>query len=281
MKHKSMIAVLAISVAASLWACGAAEDSAKTESNVTASVSSSVEAESESEESTVTEEPESTSVSEESTSAVSTESESEAVEEEEPETDAVANDLPVGYISEQGYYNSFFGFKLRIPSKDNDMETFSKENVTQHVIEWNTMEYEDNGPSDNVEEFLTNLLNNVGFADPYDLRQGISAGGDYFFVSMEVSGPKVAEGKIIEGDTFLNRKAVIAARYAALTEDDVTETEIDMAGQKWDCCTINIDETQNMTNMAVLGRIKDGYVFEITVLGFSDLEAMCSAFEAF
>lgn len=158
------------------------------------------------------------------------------------------------------------------------METFSKENVTQHVIEWNTSEFEDNGPSDNVEEFLTNRLNNVGFATPYDLMQGISAGGDYFFVSIEVNGPKTAEGKIIEGDSFLNRKAVIAARYAGLTEDDVTETEIDMAGQKWDCSTIKIGETQNM---AVLGIIKDGYVCEITVHSFSDLEAMCSAFEAF
>lgn len=61
-----------------------------------------------------------TSDSSEKTTVSKVESKTVAQKEDADSNEEKANNLPVGYVGEDGYYNSYFGFKLVPPDGDND-----------------------------------------------------------------------------------------------------------------------------------------------------------------
>ncbi len=170
MKRKMLIGMLVLAMSLSVTACGSSSSDSAADSATSANAETSKDAEK--------------SVSQES---------SEAEVESESETDAdqadMRNDLPVGYIADGGYYNSYFGFKFEASAASESEE--AEFMVSQYNVAMMTVLYNDGDVSDidlenyeTVEDALTSLLDSNGSARVYDPDGAFTDGNQTFEINV-------------------------------------------------------------------------------------------------
>ena len=217
------------------------------------------------------------------------ESSTQTTEESSKETDASddekANDLPIGYIADDGYYNSYFGFKFVIPEGNQD--EVDQDMVVDYTVLRNNMDVElsdiDTEDYKSIEDMLTGYVDSNGAACVYSyLDQPITIGDESVTVTISVHK---LDGKTIE-DILEQDKVSIKQDINYLSHSEAEQSTVELAGESRDCLTYIQDNLQNPdgsdgTTKAVIYCVKDDYVCEIGISEYNSLENVLTAFEAF
>lgn len=196
-----------------------------------------------------------------------------------------ANDLPIGYIADDGYYNSYFGFKFVIP--EGNLDEADQDMVIDYTVLRNNMGAElsdiDTEDYKSIEDMLTGYIDSNGAACVYSyLDQPITIGDESVIVTISVHK---LDGKTIE-DILEQDKASIKQDLNYLSHSEAEQTTVELAGESRDCLTYIKDNEQNPdgsdgTMKAVIYCVKDDYVCEIGISEYNSLENVLTAFEAF
>ncbi len=227
----------------------------------------------------------STESKEESSRQTTEDTTEEVSKETEPSDDEKANDLPIGYIADDGYYNSYFGFKFILP-EENQSE-LNQDMVVQYTVMRNDLgaDIDPVDPNDyeTVENALNKFMDYNGAACVYAyLDQPITIGDES--VTMAISLHKL-DGKTLE-DFLEQDKASIKQDINYLSHSEATQSTVELAGESRECLTYIKDNLQNAdgsdgTTRATIYCVKDDYLCEIGISDYNSLESVLTAFEAF
>lgn len=261
MKRKMLIGMLVLAMSLSVTACGSSSSDSAADSATSANAETSKDAEK--------------SVSQES---------SEAEVESESETDAdqadMRNDLPVGYIADGGYYNSYFGFKFEASAASEEDEYM----VSQDVVPMMTVSYNDGDVSDidlenyeTVENALTSLLDSNGSARVYDPDGEFTDGNQTFRIKVGVIKGTTLDDQIAE-----DKESIQEISYLS----EATQGTVTIGGDTKECLTFveypnAPEDTSVETPVAYIYYDKDDYVCVISIRNYSSLEDVCATFDAF
>ena len=256
MKKKFIGIVLALTVAASLMACSS--DSASSSSKEDSSKKASTE-------------------------ATESKDDSESKKDEDSQ-DGKANDLPVGYIADGGYYNSYFGFKFEVSADDSF--TTSQDIVAPYTVVGNDLDANldeiDTENYETVENALSGYLDSNGRACVYQTPMAVTAGDQTLEIWVSV---RKTDGKSLE-ELIEEEKERIQNEINYLSHSEATQSSIEIGGESAECLTYVKDNESNTdgsdgTPKAIIYFIKDEYVYTINLSGYSSFENACTIFDAF
>lgn len=259
MKKKFIGIVLALTVATSLMACSfdSASSSSKEDSSKKAS-----------------------------TETTESKDDSESKKDEDSQ-DGKANDLPVGYIADGGYYNSYFGFKFEVSEVSaDDSFTTSQDIVAPYTVVGNDLNANldeiDTENYETVENALSGYLDSNGRACVYQTPMAVIAGDQTVEIWVHV---RKTDGKSLE-ELVEEEKERIQNEINYLSHSEATQSSIEIGGESVECLTYVKDNESNMdgsdgTPKAIIYFIKDEYVCTINLSGYSSFEDACTIFDAF
>ena len=256
MKKKFIGIVLALTVAASLMACSS--DSASSSSKED-------------------------SAKKASTETTESKDDSESKKDEDSQ-DGKANDLPVGYIADGGYYNSYFGFKFEVSADDSF--TTSQDIVAPYTVVGNDLDANldeiDTENYETVENALSGYLDSNGRACVYQTPMAVTAGDQTVEIWVSV---RKTDGKSLE-ELIEEEKERIQNEINYLSHSEATQSSIEIGGESAECLTYVKDNESNTdgsdgTPKATIYFIKDEYVCTINLSGYSSFENACTIFDAF
>ena len=256
MKKKFVGILLALTVATSLMACSS--DSASSSSKEDSSKKASTE---------------------------TTESKDDSESKKDEDSQAGrANDLPVGYIADGGYYNSYFGFKFEVSVDDSF--TISQHTVAPFTVVVNDSDAKldeiDTENYETVENALSGYLDSNGRACVYRTPDEVKAGEQEIGITVYVS--KMEEKTLDE--VIEEEKERIQNEINYLSHSEATQSSIEIGGESAECLTYVKDNESNTdgsdgTPKAIIYFIKDEYVCTINLSGYSSFEDACTIFDAF
>lgn len=238
MKKKFVGIVLALTVATSLMACSF--DSASSSSKEDLSKKASTE-------------------------TTESKDDSESKKDEDSQ-DGKANDLPVGYIADGGYYNSYFGFKFEVSEVSaDDSFTTSQDIVAPYTVVGNDLNANldeiDTENYETVENALSGYLDSNGRACVYQTPMAVTAGDQTVEIWVHV---RKTDGKSLE-ELVEEEKERIQNEINYLSHSEATQSSIEIGGESVECLTYVKDNESNMdgsdgTPKAIIYFIKDEYV---------------------
>lgn len=253
MKKRMISCILALTVSMALCACSSSQSSSKDTKEETTKQSSEK--------------------TEEQSSDASKSSDAEKT-----------NDLPVGYVAEDGYYNSYFGFKFMIEEDDQELPLLPYM-VRDYILVCNNLDTSNIDSEDNkaVEDALSGYLESNGAACVYSyVDQAIVIGDETANVSVSVHK---MNGKSLD-EMLAEEKESIKQYINYLSHSEATQSTVDFAGESRDCLTYVKDNESNPdgsdgTPTAIIYCVKDDYVCEIGIKGYHSLETVLTAFDKF
>lgn len=254
MKKKFIGVVLALAVAASLAACSSDQTASKEDSSKKAS-----------------------------TETTESKEDSEGTKDEEAQA-GKANDLPVGYIADGGYYNSYFGFKFEVSADDSF--TTSQDTVAPYTVVGNDLDANldeiDTENYETVENALTGYLDSNGIVCVYQTPKAVTAGDQTVEITVYVS---TTDGKLLE-ELVAEEKERIQNEINYLSHSEATQSSIKIGEESAECLTYVKDNESNTdgsdgTPKAIIYFVKDNYVCTINLSGYSSFEDACTIFDAF
>ena len=238
MKKKFVGIVLALTVATSLMACSF--DSASSSSKEDLSKKASTE-------------------------TTESKDDSESKKDEDSQ-DGKANDLPVGYIADGRYYNSYFGFKFEVSEVSaDDSFTTSQDIVAPYTVVGNDLNANldeiDTENYETVENALSGYLDSNGRACVYQTPMAVTAGDQTVEIWVHV---RKTDGKSLE-ELVEEEKERIQNEINYLSHSEATQSSIEIGGESVECLTYVKDNESNMdgsdgTPKAIIYFIKDEYV---------------------
>lgn len=256
MKKKILIGMLGLAMALSVTAC-----SSKTEDSTSANASQTTEEVATEEASDDTEEASTTETSE-----AETDSESATAEDQ----DDKRNDLPVGCISDDGYYNSYFGFKIEVA----DAPAYSGYDLVMRTFELNmSLGMKNEIAIDSLDPDYEAAAN--AFSNFLESNGEVYTFGDNFAVGLTQVKVCKLDGKSLE-DQITEDKAGLegSGDYR-----DIVQSSMEICGESKECLTYSSNYS-NRVGIEIY-YVKDNYVCSIDVSGASSLEDACGILEAF
>lgn len=217
----------------------------------------------------------------EKTTASEVESKTVVQKEDTGSDEEKANDLPVGYVGEDGYYNSYFGFKLVPPDGDND-EDYVGGDFTRQFIEvaGNGMDIESVDEKKPLEDVLTEKLESdkrVTAYIPSTTDGSIKVGAASF--TCKISVAKI-DTSVKEEEYIANDISTMLSSGPYFEKDDLKQGTIQFLGEERGCISWN-RESQNDVNKHAIYLRKGEYECIIAIGEPSDFDAACAAFEKF
>lgn len=218
---------------------------------------------------------------EKTTMQSSEETTTQSAETEKPSdsNDEKSNNLPIGYIGEDGYYNSYFGFKFVIPKENpNTLNQYSV--ILDTTLGNDTADTSTIDPSDyaTVEKRLTECLDANGSVRAYSYMDDITIGDES--VKVEVSVNKL-NGKSLD-KLIKQDKASIKNDINYVSHSEAKQSTVEFAGESRKCLTyIKDDAGSDGTTRAIIYCVKDDYVCEIGISEYNSLENVLKAFNSF
>lgn len=206
---------------------------------------------------------------------------------DEDSQDGKANDLPVGYIADGGYYNSYFGFKFEVSEVSaDDSFTTSQDIVAPYTVVGNDLNANldeiDTENYETVENALSGYLDSNGRVCVYQTPMAVTAGDQTVEIWVHV---RKTDGKSLE-ELVEEEKERIQNEINYLSHSEATQSSIEIGGESVECLTYVKDNESNMdgsdgTPKAIIYFIKDEYVCTINLSGYSSFEDACTIFDAF
>lgn len=267
MKRKALIGMLVLAMSLSVTACGSSSSDSAADSATSANAETSKDAEK--------------SVSQES---------SEAEVESESETDAdqadMRNDLPVGYIADGGYYNSYFGFKFEASAASEVDETSVSQigvvgsTFSQNHGDISDIDFDLENNYETVENALTSLLDSNGSASVYYTYGAFTDGNQTFVIWVDVIKGTTLDNQIAEDKESIQENSYLS---------EATQGTVTIVGDTKECLTFveypyGSADTSVETPVAYIYYDKDDYVCRIQIRNYSSyssLEDVCATFDAF
>lgn len=213
MKKRIISCILAVAVSVALCACSSAQTSSKEESTKQST--------------------------EESTKESTEESTKDSNEEIKTSDEKKANDLPIGSIKEDGYYNSYFGFKFIVPEENQDgmsnvMSIWYTAQQNDDNVELASIDTEN---QESVENLINGYLDSNGAACVYtNADQTMTVGDENIRVTVYVyklNGSSLDE--LLE-----QRKSQVNAE----------QSTVDFAGESRECLTYDGGDTMCLDGLA-------------------------------
>lgn len=216
-----------------------------------------------------------TSSKEESTKQSTEESTKESTEEIKTSDEKKANDLPIGSIEEDGYYNSYFGFKFIVPEENQDgmsnvMSIWYTAQQNDDNVELSSINTED---QESVENLINGYLDSNGAACVYtNADQTMTVGDENIRVTVYVYK---LNGKSLD-ELLEQRKSQVNAE----------QSTVDFAGESRECLTYDGGDTMRLDGsagkvMTGIYCVKDDYACEVSLSNYNSLENVVKAFDVF
>lgn len=254
MRKKFIGIVLALTVATSLMACSS--DSASSSSKEDSSKKASTE---------------------------TTESKDDSESKKDEDSRAgKANDLPVGYIADGGYYNSYFGFKFEV--SEDDSFTTSQDTVAPYTVVGNDLDANldeiDTENYETVENALSGYLDSNGRVCVYQTPDEVKAGEQEIGITVYVSK---MEGKTLDEVIEEEKGQILDINY--MSHSEATQSSVEIGGESKECLTYVHDKSKTDGSdgipEAIIYFVKDDYVCRVTLSNYSSFEDACTIFDAF
>lgn len=216
----------------------------------------------------------------EKTTSSEVESKTVAQKEDTGSDEEKANDLPVGYVGEDGYYNSYFGFKLVPPDGDNE-DGYAGGSFTRTFIETvgNEMDAASIDGEKSLEDVLTEKLESdkhVTAYIPSSSDGSMKVGNTSFICKINVA--KIDTG--VKEEEYIANDVSTMLSTGSYQKDDLKQGTIQFLGEERGCISWT-KESQNDVNKHAIYLRKGEYECIIAIGDPSDFDAACAAFEKF
>lgn len=183
-----------------------------------------------------------------------------------------SKNLPVGYIADDGYYNSYFGFKITLSEGQADFDTSRDTFGSVFIAGMNNAETKDGTP---LEDAIEASLESNGHALVYTTDYGsVTVDGEK--VSFEITVGKKTEGQT--NDEVIEAVKGDCKNTYSIEDADISQTKVEFAGKIRDCLSWTKEED---TSRAKILCFEGDYACMISLSGMSSLDKASSILEEF
>lgn len=193
------------------------------------------------------------------------------------DNDQYANDLPVGCIGEDGYYNSYYGFKMVPSVEEKEQKYYGGEIMEQFTCA--DAELDGDYTGEELQKALEEKVDSSeGNANRVYLGSQIPTNdGETTFTCM-VCVTKLTEEITAEEEATSAADDMISSGY--VLEEDLEQGKIQLGGEERNYVKIKKYNGNDVDRMSIFS-VKDGYECSIVISDTTDFDAACAVFEEF